>query len=203
MYKLFTSESVTEGHPDKICDQISDAVLDAHLAIEPNSRVACETYATTGLVVIGGEVTTTEKAKSKIDVADVARKVISDIGYNDIRYKFDAEACGVVNVMHSQSADISRGVETGGAGDQGMMFGYACDQTEEYMPLPIALAHRLTMRLAEVRKLKEKSPMRYLRPDGKSQVTVAYHEGGRITVDTIVISTQHDPEPKGFNESKW
>ncbi len=203
MYKLFTSESVTEGHPDKICDQISDAVLDAHMAIEPHSRVACETYATTGLVVIGGEVTTTEKAKAKIDVADIARKVISDIGYNDIRYKFDAESCGVINVMHSQSADISRGVETGGAGDQGMMFGYACDQTDELMPLPIALAHRLTKRLADVRKMKEKSPMRYLRPDGKSQVTVSYHEGGKVTVDTVVISTQHDPEPKGVSEKAW
>ncbi len=203
MYKLFTSESVTEGHPDKICDQISDAVLDAYLAVEPNSRVACETYVTTGLVVVGGEVTTSEKAKAKTDIADIARRVISKIGYNDIRYKFDAESCGVINVLHSQSGDISRGVVRGGAGDQGMMFGYACDQTEEYMPLPIALAHRITRRLADVRKMGNRSPMPYLRPDGKSQVTVSYHEGGKITVDTVVVSTQHDPEPKGTSESRW
>ena len=203
MYKLFTSESVTEGHPDKICDQISDAVLDEHLKYDSNSRVACETYVTTGLVVIGGEVTTTDNARSKIDVAKVARNVIDKIGYNDSRYKFDAESCGVINVMHTQSPDISRGVETGGAGDQGMMFGYACDQTDELMPLPIALAHRLTRRLGEVRRMNSNSPMPYLRPDGKSQVTVEYHENGRISVHTIVVSTQHDPEPNGTSEKTW
>lgn len=202
MYRLFTSESVTEGHPDKVCDQISDAVLDAYLGIEPNSRVACETYVTTGLVVIGGEVTTSELAKSKIDPAEVARRVIDKIGYNDSKLKFDSESCGIINVMHSQSSDISRGVVTGGAGDQGMMFGYACDQTEEYMPLPIALAHRITHRLADVRRMKN-SPMAYLRPDGKSQVTVAYHDDGKVTVETVVVSTQHDPEPKGTSEKKW
>ncbi len=202
MQRLFTSESVTEGHPDKICDQISDAVLDAYLKLEPNSRVACETYVTTGLVVIGGEITTSVEAKSEVDVADIARRVINRIGYNDIRYKFDAESCGVINVTHSQSADISRGVVVGGAGDQGMMFGYACDQTEEYMPLPIALAHRITRRLADVRRMKN-TPMGYLRPDGKSQVTIAYNDDGSVTVDTVVVSTQHDPEPKGVSEKKW
>jgi S-adenosylmethionine synthetase len=202
MYKLFTSESVTEGHPDKICDQISDAVLDAHLAVEPQSKVACETYVTTGLVVIGGEVTTSEKAKSKIDVADIARRVIERIGYTDSSYKFDAYSCGVINVMHSQSGDIRRGVDRGGAGDQGMMFGYACTQTEELMPLPIALAHRLTRRLAELRKMSN-SPMNYLRPDGKSQVTVSFSSNGEISVDAVVVSTQHDPEPKGISEKAW
>ena len=203
MFKLFTSESVTEGHPDKICDQISDAVLDAHMRIEPNSRVACETYVTTGLVVVGGEITTSEEAKSKIDVADIARDVIERIGYTHSSYKFDAYSCGIINVVHSQSGDISRGVDKGGAGDQGMMFGFACSQTEELMPLPIALAHRLTRRLAQVRKMGERSPMNYLRPDGKSQVTISYHDDGSISVDTIVVSTQHDPEPKGVNEKKW
>lgn len=202
MYKLFTSESVTEGHPDKICDQISDAVLDAYLSHEPESKVACETYVTTGLVVIGGEVTTSEKAKSQVDIANVARKVIEKIGYTDSSYKFDAYSCGVINVMHSQSMDILRGVDRGGAGDQGMMFGYACRQTEELMPLPIALAHRLTRRLAELRKMKN-SPMNYLRPDGKSQVTVAFGNNGEISVDAVVVSTQHDPEPKGVSEKAW
>ncbi len=146
--------------------------------------------------MIGGEVTTTELAKSRIDLAEVARRVIDKIGYNDSKLKFDSESCGIINVMHSQSIDISRGVVTGGAGDQGMMFGYACDQTDEYMPLPIALAHRITHRLADVRRMKN-SPMPYLRPDGKSQVTVAYHGDGKVTVETVVVSTQHDPEPKG------
>lgn len=180
----FTSESVTEGHPDKIADQISDAILDEILAQDPDGRVACESLVTTGLVVIAGEITTT----ARVNYARVARRVIADIGYTRAKYGFDAETCGVVVSLDTQSPDIALGVDQGGAGDQGMMFGYACRETPEYMPLPIQLAHRLTRRLAEVRKTGQLS---YLRPDGKSQVTVGYEAGRPVYVDTVVISAQH------------
>ncbi|MEO5929758.1 MAG: methionine adenosyltransferase [Candidatus Kapaibacterium sp.] len=189
MSYLFTSESVSEGHPDKVSDQISDAILDSILSKDPNARVACETFVTTGLVVIGGEITT----KTYVDFAEVARETIRQIGYTRPELRFDCDSCGVLNAVHSQSPDISQGVDTGGAGDQGMMFGYASDETPEYMPMPLMFAHRLMQRLAEVRKMPN-SPMRYLRPDSKSQVTIEYDEDGRpLRVDTIVVSTQHDP----------
>jgi len=181
---LFTSESVTEGHPDKIADQISDAVLDAVLKDDPNGRVACETLVTTGLTVVAGEITT----KAHIDYSDLARGVIRDVGYIRAKYGFDADTCGVISALKRQSPDIAMGVDTGGAGDQGLMFGFACDETPELMPLPIQLAHRLTRRLAEVRKA---GVVDFLRPDGKSQVTVEYVEGRPARVDCIVVSTQH------------
>ncbi len=181
---LFTSESVTEGHPDKIADQISDAVLDAVLKEDPSGRVACETLVTTGLVVVAGEITTT----AHIDYPDIARSVIRDVGYVRAKYGFDAETCGVISAIKRQSPDIAMGVDTGGAGDQGLMFGFACDETEELMPVPILLAHRLTRRLAEVRKA---GVVDFLRPDGKSQVTVEYANGRPARVDCVVVSTQH------------
>ena len=181
---MFTSESVTEGHPDKVCDQISDAVLDEILKEDPLGRVACETMVTNGLVVIGGEITT----KTYVDVESVARKVISDIGYNSSVYGFDAKSCAVISAIHKQSKNIARGVNTGGAGDQGMMFGYACDETPELMPLPIYLAHKLAQRLSEVRKT---DVLDYLGPDGKSQVSVEYRDSRPVGVTDIVLSTQH------------
>jgi S-adenosylmethionine synthetase len=189
MAYLFTSESVSEGHPDKVADQISDAVLDAMLAQDPNSRVACETFVTTGLVVIGGEVTTS----AYINLQDLAREVIERIGYTKAEYKFDAQSCGILTALHSQSADIAMGVDTGGAGDQGMMFGYASDETPEYMPAAITYAHQLMQRLAYIRK-NESKLMPYLRPDAKSQVTVEYDGRTIKNVHTVVISTQHDPD---------
>src|SRR5271155_3747633 len=167
MRHIFTSESVTEGHPDKMADQISDAVLDAVLAGDPTGRVACETLVTTGICVVAGEITTT----AILDVPKLAREVIADIGFTDAKMGFDAKTCGILNMIQSQSPDIAMGVDTGGAGDQGLMFGYACDETEELMPLPILLAHKLTQRLRESRRSKE---LKYLRPDGKSQVSVEY-----------------------------
>ncbi len=188
MSYLFTSESVSEGHPDKVCDAISDGVLDAIFSKDPKARVACETFVTTGLVVVGGEVTTS----AYIDVESVVRKTIRNIGYTKAEYKFDSESCGVLNAIHAQSPDIAMGVNSGGAGDQGIMFGYACDQTPELMPMPIVYAHKLVKRLAEVRK-KYSKLMPYLRPDAKSQVTIEYDDKNKpLRVDAVVISTQHD-----------
>ena len=184
----FTSESVTEGHPDKVSDQISDAVLDAVFQDDPYGRVACETFVTTGLVLVGGEITT----ETYVDIPDLVRNVIKDIGYVDPVYGFDHKTCAVLNAIQKQSPDIALGVDREGAGDQGMMFGFACKETEELMPLPIMLAHKLTAQLARVRK---EGIVPYLRPDGKSQVTVLYDAGKPVRVDTVVISTQHDPEP--------
>jgi S-adenosylmethionine synthetase len=189
MTYLFTSESVSEGHPDKICDQISDAILDALLAQDKHSRVACESLVTTGMAFVGGEITT----KGYIEVQDLVRDVIRDIGYTKAEYRFDADSCSVISAIHAQSPDIARGVDTGGAGDQGMMFGYACDETPEYMPMPIMYAHKLARRLAEIRKQHLKL-MPYLRPDAKTQVTVEY-EGRRVKrIHTVLVSTQHDPD---------
>ncbi|BDQ03879.1 methionine adenosyltransferase [Ignavibacterium sp.] len=186
----FTSESVSEGHPDKVCDAISDGVLDAIIKLDPNARVACETFVTTGLVLVGGEITTS----AYVEIPEVVRATIKKIGYTSADYKFDAESCSVLNAIHSQSPDIAMGVDKGGAGDQGLMFGYACDQTPELMPMPIMFAHKLVKRLAEIRKSFD-GFMPYLRPDAKSQVTIEYdNEWKPIRVDTIVVSTQHDPD---------
>jgi S-adenosylmethionine synthetase len=184
---LFTSESVTEGHPDKIADQISDAVLDAILAQDPTGRVACETLLTTGLVVVAGEITTS----CYVDIPKVARETIREVGYTRAKFGFDFETCGVIAAIDEQSGDIAMGVDNLGAGDQGLMFGYACTETPELMPLPIMLSHQLVQRLSQVRRRGE---LDYLRPDGKSQVSVRYADGKPVAVETVVISTQHSPD---------
>jgi S-adenosylmethionine synthetase len=189
MSYLFTSESVSEGHPDKVCDQISDAILDALIAKDPMSRVACETFCTTGLVLVGGEITT----KGYVEFQEIARKVIREIGYTKAEYKFDADSCSVISTIHQQSPDIYRGVKTGGAGDQGMMFGYANNETPELMPMPIMFAHQLVKKLADIRK-RQNGLMPYLRPDAKSQVTLEYEGSTPIRVHTVVVSTQHDAD---------
>ena len=189
-FQFFTSESVGEGHPDKVADAISDGVLDFCLAAAPRSRVACETLVTTDLVVVAGEITTTASLGAEA-IRNIARRIIDEIGYNDPDLMFSSDTCNIFNFVHSQSPDISVGVDTGGAGDQGMMFGFACDETPERMPLPIAIAHRLTRLQAEVRRAQ---PEIGFRPDAKSQVTVAYDSSGRpVRIDTVVLSTQHDP----------
>ena len=191
MRHLFTSESVSEGHPDKMADQISDALLDNYLAFDKNSKVACETLVTTGQVVVAGEI----KTNSIIDHDKIIRNVINDIGYNKSEYQFDAQSCGIFSALHSQSSDINQGVDRSdekmqGAGDQGMMFGYASNETEDYMPISIDLSHKLLIELADVRR--ENDEIRYLRPDSKSQVTLEYKDGKPNRIDSIVISTQHD-----------
>jgi S-adenosylmethionine synthetase len=187
MRHIFTSESVTEGHPDKMADQISDAVLDAVLRDDPTGRVACEVLVTTGICVVAGEITTT----TYVDVPKLARSVINDIGYFDAAYGFDCKTCGIINSIQSQSPDIAMGVDTGGAGDQGLMFGYACDETPELMPLPIMMAHKLVRQLSDVRR---GGKLKFLRPDGKSQVSVEYVNGKPKRIDAVVVSTQHDDD---------
>src|SRR3954466_6813835 len=184
---LFTSESVTEGHPDKVADAISDAVLDAILTDDPSARVACETLVTTGLACVAGEITTT----TYVSVPDLVRSTIERIGYTDAAYGFDNKTCAVISTIDRQSPDIAMGVDTGGAGDQGMMFGYATDETDELMPMPILLAHRITEALAARRKSGD---LKWLRPDGKAQVTILYEDRRPVAVDTVVVSTQHAPD---------
>jgi S-adenosylmethionine synthetase len=196
MSYLFTSESVSEGHPDKVADQISDAIIDAFLTYDSNAKVACETFVTTGMVVVGGEIKCNDTAKAKVDVQKIAREVINRIGYNKSEYQFDAVSCGILNALHEQSSDINQGVERAkeeeqGAGDQGMMFGYACRETDNFMPLPLELSHLLLKELAVIRR--EGKKMKYLRPDAKSQVTIQYSDKGKPEkIETIVLSTQHD-----------
>ena len=181
---LYTSESVTEGHPDKIADQISDAILDAHLAVDPMARVACETMVTTGLAIVAGEIT----SKATVPYESIVRETIEEIGYTRAKFGYDSSTCGVLLAVHQQSLDISQGVDNGGAGDQGMMYGYACNETEELMPLPIMLAHKLVRQLS---RLRRSGKVNFLRPDGKSQVSVRYENGRPVGVDTVVVSTQH------------